>query len=141
MIRVYNLSTLAQHLIQSESTHLKADMQTIPIRSALISTCFFMLAAFTSGAAFSADLDVALTIKNHRFDPVELKVPANQRLRLTIHNQDNTPEEFESHALNREKIIPAGAKSVIYIGPLKSGRYEFYGEYNEATAKGAVIAE
>lgn len=93
------------------------------------------------GTAHAADTDVLLVIKNHRFEPAEVKVPAGQRIRLAVHNQDSRPEEFESHALNREKVIPGGAKVVIYIGPLKAGRYEFFGEYNEATAKGVVIAE
>jgi hypothetical protein len=43
--------------------------------------------------------------------------------------------------MNREKVVPGGAKATIYIGPLKPGRYDFYGEYNEATAKGVVVAE
>lgn len=94
-----------------------------------------------SAASWAADLPALLVIKNHRFEPAELKVPANQRVRLTVHNQDSTPEEFESHDLNREKVIPAGGKAVIFIGPLKPGRYEFIGEFNEVTAKGAVIAE
>jgi hypothetical protein len=38
-------------------------------------------------------------------------------------------------------VIPAGAKATIYIGPVKPGRYTFYGEYNEATAQGVVVAE
>jgi hypothetical protein len=38
-------------------------------------------------------------------------------------------------------VIPGGAKAVIFIGPLKPGKYEFVGEYNEATAKGVVVAE
>ena len=37
--------------------------------------------------------------------------------------------------------VPPGAKIVIFIGPLKPGRYDFWGEYNEATAKGVVVAE
>ena len=82
-----------------------------------------------------------LVIKNHRFEPAEVKVPAGQRVKLVVHNQDNTPEEFESHDLNREKIVPPGAKASIFIGPLKPGHYTFVGEYNEATAKGVVIAE
>ncbi len=93
------------------------------------------------GAARAADLEVTLVIKGHRFEPAELKVPAGQRVRLLIHNQDASAEEFESHSLNREKIIPGGAKVSLYIGPLKPGRYRFYGEYNEATAQGVVIAE
>lgn len=97
--------------------------------------------ALFGGSARAADAEVQLVIKNHRFEPAELRVPAGQRVKLIVHNQDSTPEEFESHALNREKLIPARAKGTIYIGPLKAGRYDFVGEYNEATAKGVAIAE
>ena len=105
-----------------------------------------VLAAVALGAVLGAPVHAAepealLIIRNHRFEPTELKVPAGQRVKLVVHNQDATPEEFESHALNREKVVPAGARVIIYIGPLKPGRYEFCGEYNEATAKGAVIAQ
>jgi plastocyanin len=89
----------------------------------------------------SAEPEVLLVIKNHRFEPTELKVPAGKRIKLVVHNQDATPEEFESHAMNREKVVPAGSKATLFIGPLKPGRYEFFGEYHEATAKGAVVAE
>jgi plastocyanin len=88
-----------------------------------------------------AEPEAMLVIKNHRFEPAELKVPAGQRVKLTVHNQDATPEEFESHKLNREKVVPPGAKVVVYIGPLTQGKYEFWGEYNEATAKGVVVVE
>jgi plastocyanin len=99
-------------------------------------------AAFLSCAgAQAAEPEVLLVIRNHRFEPAEVKVPAGQRVKLIVHNQDSTPEEFESHSLNREKVVPGGAKASIFIGPLVAGRYEFYGEYNEATAKGAVVAE
>src|SRR6476469_1397807 len=98
-------------------------------------------AASALNAAHAADAQVLLVIKDHRFQPAELKVPAGERIKLVIHNQDSTPEEFESHAMNREKVVPAGAKASVYIGPLTPGRYDFFGEYNEATAKGVVIAE
>src|SRR3954468_8521087 len=84
-------------------------------------------------AAHAADPEFQIVIKNHRFEPAEIKVPAGQKVKLVVHNQDSTPEEFESHSLNREKVIPAGAKATIYIGPLKPGRYDFFGEYNEAS--------
>jgi plastocyanin len=100
------------------------------------------VAAFAiAGTATAAEREILLVIKNHRFEPAELKVPAGQRIKLVVHNQDGTPEEFESHGLNREKVIPGGAKASIFIGPLKPGRYDFVGEYNEATAKGAVVAQ
>ena len=99
------------------------------------------LLAAAVGGAHAAEPEVLLVIKNHRFEPAELKVPAGQRIKLIVHNQDTTPEEFESHSLNREKVIPAGAKATLFIGPLKPGRYPFVGEYNEATAKGVVVVE
>lgn len=97
--------------------------------------------AFLSTAVHAADTEVALTIKDHRFVPSELKVPSGQKIKLVIHNQDATPEEFESHELNREKVIAAKSKAAIFIGPLKPGKYAFVGEFNETTAKGVVIAE
>jgi plastocyanin len=105
----------------------------------LLLTALIALGAL--GTAAAADPEALLVIKNHRFEPAELKVPAGQRIKLVIHNQDSTPEEFESHKLNREKVIPAGAKATVYIGPLQPGRYDFFGEYNEATAKGVIVAE
>lgn len=100
-----------------------------------------LTAASIVATARAAEPEVLLVIKGHRFQPEELKVPAGQRVKLVVHNQDPTPEEFESRVLNREKIVPGGAKAIIYIGPLKPGRYDFVGEYNEATAKGTVVAQ
>ena len=90
---------------------------------------------------WAADAEFALVIRNHRFEPAELRVPAGQKIKLVVHNQDSTPEEVESHELNREKVIPGGAKANIYVGPLAPGRYPFFGEFNEKTARGALIAE
>ena len=107
----------------------------------LLAVALALSAGMISGTAVAAEPEFALAIKNHRFEPAELKVPGGQRVKLIVHNQDSTPEEFESHSLNREKLIPGGTKATIFIGPLKPGRYTFFGEYNEATAKGAVVAE
>ena len=95
----------------------------------------------TAAALAASEPEVLLVIRDHRFEPTELKVPANQRIKLVVHNQDASAEEFESHALNREKVVPAQAKVTIFIGPLKPGRYTFVGEYHEASAKGVVVAE
>lgn len=98
-------------------------------------------AALCASATWAADFQQSLVIKNHRFEPAEIKVPANQRIKLTVHNQDSTPEEFESKSMGREKVIPGGAKAVIFVGPLKPGKYQFVGEYHEDTTKGVLIAE
>jgi hypothetical protein len=85
--------------------------------------------------------EFTVTIKDHKFTPTELKVPANQRVVITVINDDATPEEFESSIMKVEKVIPGKSKGVVRIGPLKPGRYPFVGEFHEATAKGVVIAE
>ncbi len=85
--------------------------------------------------------EIKITIKDHKFSPAEVRVPAGQKVKLVIENQDATPEEFESHELNREKIIAPKSKAAIWIGPLKPGKYPFMGEFNQASAKGVVIAE
>ena len=91
--------------------------------------------------SFAADSEFTLTIKDHRFVPAELKVPAGQKIRLVIDNQDASAEEFESHELNREKVIPPKSKLPVFIGPLAPGRYPFYGEFNRKTAQGVIVAE
>ena len=93
-------------------------------------------------AAVAADVpEFSLTIRDHRFTPAEIRVPANVKVRLVVDNQDAAPEEFDSHALNREKVIPGKSRATIFIGPLAPGRYPFIGEFNAATAQGVVIAE
>jgi heme/copper-type cytochrome/quinol oxidase subunit 2 len=101
----------------------------------------FALCALVNVSALAADKEFPIVIKNHFFEPAEVKVPANEKVKLVVHNQDSTPEEFESHSLNREKVIAPGAKANIFIGPLKPGRYPFVGEFNEKTARGVIVAE
>ena len=74
-------------------------------------------------------------------NPSELQIPAGQKVKLVVDNQDATPEEFESHSLNREKIIPGNSKATIFIGPLKPGTYEFFGEFHQETAQGKIIVK
>lgn len=85
--------------------------------------------------------EYTLTLREHRFEPAELTVPANTKVRLKVINSDPTPEEFESHELNREKLIAGGATATIFVGPLEPGRYPFFGEFNEASAQGVLIVE
>jgi plastocyanin len=112
-------------------------MTRLPKLAAVALAASFLACA----GAQAADPEASLVIRNHRFEPAEVKVPAGQRIKLIVHNEDATPEEFESHSLNREKVVPGGTKASIYIGPLPAGRYTFFGDYNQATAQGAIVAE
>jgi plastocyanin len=91
--------------------------------------------------ALAAPPEYLLAIENHRFVPSELTIPAGEKVRLRIENHDATPEEFESHELNREKLISGRSSAVVFVGPLKAGSYHFFGEFNEDTAQGRLVVE
>lgn len=95
--------------------------------------------AFVPGTAGAQSYTIS--IKDHRFTPTEIKIPADKRVEVTVVNEDATAEEFESKPMKVEKVIPGKSKGVVRIGPLKPGRYNFVGEFHESTAKGTVIVE
>lgn len=82
-----------------------------------------------------------LTLKDHVFTPAEIKVPANTAFTLSVKNEDDSAEEFESEDLEIEKIIAGKTEATVNVPALEPGRYEFVGEFNEDTAKGVLIAE
>ena len=87
------------------------------------------------------DLSFTLAIKDHRFEPSELEVPAGKRFKLVVKNLDSTAEEFESHDLKLEKVIPGKSEGTLTVRPLKPGTYKFVGEFHEKTAKGSIVAK
>lgn len=96
----------------------------------------------TTSLAFANDPpEVRLVIRNHQFVPTQLVVPANTKVKLIVINEDASPEEFESHELNREKVVLGGGKIPVYVGPLKPGRYPFFGDFHSDTAQGALLAQ
>jgi len=82
-----------------------------------------------------------LTAKDGRFSPEKIEVPAGRKFRLVVKNEGPGPEEFESHELNREKVVLAGKSVEVIIGPLKPGAYGFFGDFHPNTAKGQIIAK
>jgi hypothetical protein len=109
-----------------------------PVRAAALLLTSLLLAV----AAEATDPpELALAIENHRFAPAELRVKAGAPFVLVITNKDTGPEEFESHALRIEKVVPGGKTLRLRMPALKPGTYEFVGEYHEATAKGRIVAE
>ena len=93
------------------------------------------------GEAYGQETEARLAIRNHKFEPAELTVPAGKKVKLVIENQDDTAEEFESYELNREKVVPPKAQVSVYVGPLKPGRYPFFGDFHKDSAQGVLIAK
>ena len=98
------------------------------------------LIIFISNTSFAAN-EYIIEIKNHQFKPAILTIAKGKKTKLIIKNLDNTPEEFESHDLNREKIILGNKKATIFLGPLAEGEYSFFGEFNPKTAQGKIIVK
>lgn len=103
----------------------------------------FLACVLVLGAAtlYAQEPEFRLVIRDHKFEPSELTIPAGQKVKLVIENKDATAEEFESHELNREKVVPAKGQVTVFIGPLKPGRYPFFGDFHKDTAKGVLIAQ
>jgi plastocyanin len=100
------------------------------------------LAFAAIGPASAQDAaSLQLSIRNHRFEPAELKAPAGKALTLKVKNLDATPEEFESKTLRVEKIIAGNGEATIQLRALQPGRYKFFGEYHESTAQGVLVVE
>lgn len=117
---------------------MRARCLILTVAATLAATLALPLAM--TAAARAAD-DIVITIKDHRFTPAEVRIPANKRMSIVVVNDDPTPEEFESLPMKIEKIIPGNSKALVRFGPIAPGRYEFIGEFNQATAKGVMIAE
>ena len=98
-----------------------------------------------AAAAMAAVADepptIAVTLKDHRFSPAEIHVPTGKPVILKVTNEDPTPEEFDSTALQVEKVIVGGTYGTIHLRPLGPGRYKFMGEYHSDTAQGVVISQ
>lgn len=106
-------------------------------RVMMAASCASLLAALPASAGTAIDV----TIKDHRFTPAEIHVPAGQPATLNVKNEDATAEELESHELKIEKVIAGGTSGTVRLRPLDPGKYPFIGEYHEDTAKGVIVAE
>jgi plastocyanin len=92
-------------------------------------------------AAGASEKSFSLTIKDHRFVPETLHVPAGEAFALTVINSDPTSEEFESQDFHVEKTVAGGKQITVHVGPLTAGTYGFFGEHHQYTALGSLFAE
>jgi plastocyanin len=119
---------------------LNLNKETPVKRFVVPATLFYSLVLSVSPAQAEAP-EITVQIKDHRFAPETVKVPAGQKVKLIVENLDATAEEFESYDLHREKVVAGNSKISVWIGPLGKGSYKFFGDFNQATAQGVVSAE
>ena len=135
-MRIITITTIAlKHKNSEKPVQLTAVFRSL----AGLMFAFGLLLGATPVAA--QETEVRIAIRDHKFEPAEVNVPAGQKIKLVIENQDATAEEFESYELNREKVVPPKGTVTVFVGPLKSGRYPFFGDFHKDSAKGALIAK
>jgi plastocyanin len=99
-----------------------------------------LLGAVSAASAAPEAHRLTLTLKDHRFTPESVQVPAGQRIRIELINQDAATEEFDSEDLHVEKDVTPNGKVSFVVGPLKPGAYSFMGELHPDTASGTITA-
>jgi hypothetical protein len=72
--------------------------------------------------------------------PAVIEVPANTRFKLEISNTGQTPVEFESTELKREKALAAGSTSAIVFRTLDAGTYQVFDDFHPE-AKATLVAK
>ncbi|HEY3325869.1 MAG TPA: cupredoxin domain-containing protein [Novimethylophilus sp.] len=112
-------------------------------RKAFVGALLLALVWLTPGSGAQAEepREFKLSIKNGRFIPETLEVPAGMRFKLLITNLGPGPEEFESYELKKESVLGEGVTRPLVFAPLKPGSYSFFGEFHPETAKGRLIAK
>ena len=107
-----------------------------------------LLAAIALGSITAAGVanaqsatEIQLSYKDKKFDPAEISAPANTPIVIKLKNLDAKAMEFESKTLKVEKVVAGGSDATINVRAQKPGRYEFFDEYNEKVARGALVVK
>jgi hypothetical protein len=85
--------------------------------------------------------EIQLSYKDKKFDPPEISAPANAPIVIKLKNLDAKAMEFESKTLKVEKVVAGSSDATINVRAQKPGRYEFFDEYNEKVARGALVVK
>ena len=122
-------------------------LNLLPLRAVRsVRTCFaftllgtaILIASEHAQAQQSAS--VAISVKDHRFQPSQISAPANRPISIKVKNLDTAPMEFESVSLRVEKVIAAGSEGVVNVRALAPGRYEFFDDFHQET-RGVLVVE
>jgi hypothetical protein len=99
------------------------------------------LLAVTGVARAQSATEIQLSYKDKKFDPAEISAPANTPIVIKFKNLDAKAMEFESKTLKVEKVVAGSSDATINVRAQKPGRYEFFDEYNEKVARGALVVK
>ena len=108
-------------------------------KAALLAAAALLAVSATGAANAQSATELQLSYKDKKFDPAEISAPANTPIVIKLKNLDAKAMEFESKTLKVEKVVAASSDATINVRAQKPGRYEFFDEYNEKVARGALV--
>ena len=110
--------------------------------SALRLPAALFLAVFAS-APLRADDAPSFTLEFHdgKVLPLRAAVPANTRFTLELRNTGDTPAEFESTELRKEKVLSPNSTSILVFRTLDPGEYEFFDDFHPDAPKAVIVAK
>jgi hypothetical protein len=102
-----------------------------------------LFAVGLSSGRSDAAMDDRFTVRaaGGRFEPAELVVPAGAAFQVIVTNAEETPIEFESFELHRERVVQPGDTITIYMPSLTPGTYKFFDDFHPGTPEGNIVAK
>jgi hypothetical protein len=97
----------------------------------LVAAASFAMVTLPLRADDSVTFEVA--VKNHKFEPAEIKGPAGKLIVLKVKNLDAAPIEFESEPLQFETVVKPNAEVLVKVKPQKPGSYDFFDDWHQET--------
>ena len=82
-----------------------------------------------------------IEFKDGTVSPLRLEVPANRRFQLQLRNDGDTPAEFESSELRKEKVLAPRSTSILVFRTLDPGEYSFFDDFHPGAPKAVLIAK
>lgn len=101
----------------------------------------WLVPASASGTRAEEDPVFRIEFKDGVVTPRRLEVPANHRFALELHNSGETPAEFESRELRKEKVLAPGASSTLVIRTLDPGEYDFFDDFHADAPPAILVAK
>jgi len=112
-----------------------------PVRTYFAITLLATAVLFASEHANAQQsASVAVSIKDHRFQPSQISAPPDRPISIRVKNLDKAPMEFESNSLRVEKVIAPGSEGVVNVRALAPGRYEFFDDFHQET-RGTLVVQ
>lgn len=107
--------------------------------------CFVIAAVMPLGLTGTAwasvrpqtDKVYQLVLKDHRFHPRRITIPADTRVEVSIDNRQAGPAVITSFMFSRQKLVTAHHRAVLYLPPMGAGTYHLFDDLH-LSAKATV---